>query len=91
MIRMDEMQFLGYAVTAIITLGAFFAVIQKMTQPINDLKVVIQELRDCISTLKTDNDTQNKRIDKQGEDIKNLNTRVDKLETKVSIYHHDDN
>ena len=87
---MGEMQFLGYAVTAVITLGAFLAVIQKLTQPINDLKVVIQELRDCISTLRTDNDNQNKRIDKHSDDIKELNTRVNKLETKVSIYHHDD-
>ena len=89
MIGMDEVQFLGYVVTAIITLGAFVAVIQKFTQPINDLKVVIQELRDCIATLKTDNDRQNRRIEKHDEELDKLHTRVDKIETKISIYHKD--
>ena len=65
---MDQTQFLGYLVTAIITLGAFVAVIQKLTQPINDLKVVIQELRDCINSLKTDNATQNRRLPLDGPD-----------------------
>ncbi len=87
---MSEVQFLGYAVTAIITLGAFVAVIQKLTQPINDLKVVIQELRDCISSLKTDNATQNKRIEKHGEEIDKLDKRVNNLEIKVDMYHQTD-
>lgn len=84
---MDEMQLIGYAVTAIITLGSFIAVVQKMTQPINDLKVVIQELRDCISSLKDDNATQNRRIDKHGEEIDKLDKRVGKIETKIEMYH----
>lgn len=84
---MNEMQLIGYAVTAIITLGGFIAVIQKFTQPINDLRVVIQELRDCINSLKTDNVTQNRRIEKHGEEIDKLEHRVDKLETKVDMYH----
>lgn len=86
---MSELEFLGYAVTALITLGSFIAVVQRMMQPISDLKVVIQELKDCISTLKTDNDRQTKRIEKHGEEIDKLNTRVDKIETKMSIYHKD--
>lgn len=84
---MDEMQLLGYAVTAIITLGAFVAVIQKLTQPINDLKVVIQELRDCISSLKNDNTIQNQRINKHGEEIDSLKSRVGTIETKIDMYH----
>ena len=84
---MEETQFLGYLVTAVITLGAFVAVIQKLTQPINDLKVVIQELRDCISSLKTDNATQNNRIEAQGKEIDDLKDRVGKVETKIDIYH----
>jgi chromosome segregation ATPase len=86
---MEETQFLGYLVTAIITLGAFVAVIQKLTQPINDLKVVIQELRDCISSLKTDNATQNRRIEEHGKEIDNLKDRVSKAETKISMYHNE--
>lgn len=84
---MDEMQFLGYLITAIITLGAFVAVIQKLTQPINDLKVVIQELRDCISSLKNDNATQNRRIEEHGKEIDELKGRMDKAETKIDLYH----
>lgn len=84
---MNETQFLGYAVTAIITLGAFIAVIQKLTQPINDLKVVIQELRDCISALKTDNATQNQRIEEHGKEINDLKDRMGKAETKIEMYH----
>lgn len=84
---MEETQFLGYLVTAIITLGAFIAVIQKLTQPINDLKVVIQELRDCISSLKTDNASQNQRLNEHGKDIEDLKDRMGRAETKIEMYH----
>jgi hypothetical protein len=84
---MEETQFLGYLVIAIITLGGFLTVIQKFTQPINDLKVVIQELRDCISSLKTDNANQNKRLDDQGKEIDLLKDRMGKCETKIEMYH----
>lgn len=87
---MEETQFLGYLVTAVITLGAFITVIQKLTQPINDLKVVIQELRDCIGSLKTDNATQNRRIEEHGKEIDTLKSRVDKVETKIDMYHKGD-
>lgn len=84
---MDEVQFLGYLVLAIITLGGFVAVIMKITQPINDLRVVVQELRDCINTLKNDNATQNKRLDEHGKDIDALKIEVGNLKTKVEMYH----
>lgn len=84
---MEDTQFLGYLVMAIITLGGFVTVIQKFTQPINDLKVVIQELRDCISSIKEDNATQNRRIDEHGKQIDALKDRVNKVETKVDLYH----
>ncbi len=84
---MDEAQFLGYLVMAIVTLGGFVTVVNRITQPINDLRVVVQELKDCISTLKTDNATQNRRLDEHGKDIDNLKVAVGNLETKVSMYH----
>lgn len=84
---MEDTQFLGYLVMAIITLGGFVTVIQKFTQPINDLKVVIQELRDCISSIKADNATQNRRIEEHGKQIDALKDRVGKVETKVDLYH----
>ena len=84
---MEDTQFLGYLVMAIITLGGFVTVIQKFTQPINDLKVVIQELRDCISSIKADNVAQNRRIEEHGKQIDALKDRVNKVETKVDLYH----
>ena len=84
---MDEAQFLGYLVMAIITLGAFMLVIQRMTQPINDLKVVIQELRDCISSIKEDNATQNKRIEEHDKAIGKLSAELTKVQTKIDLYH----
>lgn len=84
---MDEAQFLGYLVTAVITLGAFMLVIQRLTQPINDLKVVIQELRDCINALRNDSITQNKRLDEHSKAIDDLNMRLGKAEAKIDLYH----
>lgn len=80
---MDEMQLIGYIVTAVITLGGFIAVIVKFTQPINDLRVVIQKLNDAIDTLRNDNVTQNRRIEKHGEQIDNLSHRVSSIEARM--------
>lgn len=84
---MDQAQLIGYAVTIVITLGSFIAVIQKFTQPINELKIVIQKLNDNIDTLKTDNDTQNKRLDRHKEEIEDLQLRMNSLELKVKMFH----
>lgn len=91
---MDELKFLGYLVPAIVTLGGFIAVIMKFTQPINDLRVVIQKLNDMIDSLKNDSAAQTRRIEKHGdeidkhnEEINKLDTRVSKLETRVDMYH----
>lgn len=87
---MDETQFLGYLISAIITLGAFVAVIMKFTQPINDLRVVIQKLNDAIDSMKLDNDVQNRRIEKHGEQIDKLDRRVGKIETKIEMRRNDE-
>ena len=84
---MEEAQFLGYLVMAIITLGGFVAVIQKINQPINDLRVVVQELKDCIVSLKQDNENQNKRLDLHGKEIDELKVNVENLKTKMAMYH----
>ena len=84
---MTEAQIIGYVVMAIVTLGGFIVVIQKITQPINDLRLVVQELKDCIKSIKEDNLSQNKRLDKHGEEIDKLNNRVGNIETKIKIYH----
>lgn len=82
---MDNIQFIGTLISAVITLGAFVAVIMKFTQPINDLRVVIQKLNDTIDSLKKDNDTQNRRIEKHGEQIDKLDKRVGRIENKFDI------
>lgn len=84
---MGEEQFLGYLLLGIITLGAFVAVIMKFVQPINDLRVVIQKLNDTIDTLKSDNATQSRRLDRHGEQIDKLDHRLGKVETKIDMYH----
>lgn len=94
---MDDLQFLGNIVMAIITLGSFTAVIVKFIRPINDLRVVIQKLNDNIDNMKSDNEKQEKRMDKHDEDISRhdreigkLDSRVGKLETRVETYHKND-
>ena len=84
---MNDLQFLGYLVSAIITLGGFIAVIMKFVQPINDLRVVIQKLNDAIDALRNDNSQQNERIKKHGEEIDHLKERVGTVETKIKMYH----
>ena len=86
---MDEMQIIGIVVSAIITLGSFIAVIMKFTQPINDLRIVIQKLNDNIDSMKKDSDSHEKRITKHGEEIDKLDGRVGKLETRMDLYHPD--
>lgn len=86
---MEEVQLIGYAVLAIITLGSFIGVIWKFTQPINDLKIVIQKLNDNLDAMKKVSDNHEKRLDKHDERCDDLDHRVGKLETKVHIYHND--
>lgn len=83
----EEALLIGYAVLALITLGSFVGLVLKFTQPINELRVVIQKLNDNIDTLKSDNTNHSKRLDKHGEQIDKLDNRVGKLETKMNIYH----
>ena len=84
---MDNYQFLGYVITAIVTLGAFIAVISKFTKPLNDLRVVIQRLNDSIDALKNADDRHGKKIEEHDHKIDKLDHRVDKLETRVDMYH----
>ena len=86
---MNDATILGNAVLVIITLGSFITLIVKFTQPINDLKIVMQELRDCIEHLRNDNVVQNKRIEKHGIEIDELKGRMQKVETKIEMYHKD--
>ena len=91
---MDEMQMLGYIVTAVITLGAFYGVIQKFTQPINELRVVIQKLLDNMESMEKSDQDRDEKIEKQGDELRehgkeigDLKSRVGKMETRMDIYH----
>ena len=53
----------------------------------NDIFNIIDELVPRSYALKNDNANQNKRIEKHGEEIDQLDKRVGKLENKVEIYH----
>ena len=86
-VTMNQPEFIGYLILALVTLGSFIAVIQRFTQPINELKVVIQELKDCIKEITKDNDTQNKRLDRHREEIEDLQRRTSKIETRIEMYH----
>ena len=84
---MNEAQMIGYAVLAIITLGSFIAIVSKYTQPINDLKIVIQELKDCVHNLKEMNTTINGRLDVHGHRLDDIEKKLMTLETRMNMYH----
>ena len=73
----DEALLLGYAISAIL----------KFTQPINQLNIAIQELRDLIAGIKESNEEQKQRIREHGRQINSLASRMDRLETKVDLIH----
>lgn len=83
---MGDAEFLGYLVSATITLGGFMAVMAKFIQPINDLRIVIQKLNDTIDAIKEDILSQGMRIEKHGSQIDELNNRVGKIETKIDMH-----
>ena len=83
---MDDVVLIGYAVTAVVVLGGFIGVIMKFTQPINDLRVVIQKLNDKIDSMIDDENELKVRVGKHGEEINELKTSVVKLETKVGMH-----
>ena len=59
-------------------------VVMKFVQPSNELRVVIQKHNDAIDTLTRDNQEQNNRINKHGEQIEDLNTRVTSIESNMN-------
>lgn len=86
---MNETLLIGYAVTAVVILGGFIAVVQKFTQPINDLKVVIQRLIDTMDNLEKANANQNKRLDRHGQEIDELKGEVSEIKIKMKMYHNE--
>lgn len=83
---MGETEFLGYLVMSVVTLGGFIGVIHKMTQPVNDLKVVIQELKDCVKALRDQNATHTKQLETLEDNVHELSHRIGAIETTIEIY-----
>ena len=86
---MNEMEFLGTLISAVITLGGFIAVIVKFTQPINDLRVVIQKLNDKLDTLEKQSDTQIEKVNRIDGRVDKLENRVGTIETQMKFFHKD--
>lgn len=82
---MDDVLLIGYAVTAVVILGGFIGIIMKFTQPINDLRVVIQKLNDKIDSMIEDANELKTRVSAHGKEIDDLGTRVCKIETRIDI------
>ena len=82
---MDDVILIGYAVTAVVVLGGFIGVIMKFTQPINDLRVVIQKLNDKIDSMIEDANELKTRVGEHGKEIDALGTRVCKIETRINL------
>lgn len=83
---MRDVEFLGYLISALITLGGFIGIVIKFTQPINDLRVVIQKLNDTIDSLKDNVLVHDKRIETHGKQIDELTNRVGKMEIKMDMH-----
>ena len=87
---MDDVVLIGYAVTAVVVLGGFIGVIMKFTQPINDLRVVIQKLNDKIDSIIADANELKIRVGEHGKEIDALGTRVCKIETRIDLENKND-
>lgn len=83
---MPEAQLIGYAVLAIITLGSFVAIVNKINQPINELRVVIQELKDCIKDITKENARHTARLDKHRDQIEILQRDVAEIKSMINIF-----
>lgn len=95
---MDQAQIIGTVMIGLAAIVALIVSINSLIKPIKDfkdgfiasigeLKIAIQDLKNCVSGLKEMNTVINKRLEKHGEEIDELKRRVDKLETKMSMYH----
>lgn len=73
---MEENQAIAYIVLGLLTVGSLFGSFLKFTKPINDLNMNIIKLNATIETLLKNEEIQNKRLDKHGEEIDELKSLV---------------
>lgn len=85
---MDSAQIIGYVVLAIISLGSFVTILNKINQPINELRVVIQELKDCIKDINKENARHTNRLDKHRDQIAQLEKDVAEMKSMLKVIQH---
>ena len=83
---MEQSQIIGYVVLAAITLGSFVTMINRITQPINELRIVIQELKDCIKDITKENAFHAQRLDRHRTQIETLEKDVAEIKFKMDMY-----
>lgn len=88
---MAEAQVVGLIIGAVVLIGSFVAlvvkILNKFTEPINELRIVIQRLDDTLRTLTSDIESIRRRVDNHGEQIDKIAIDLQTLNTKVSMYH----
>lgn len=88
---MDEAQIIGCIILAAVTIGSFLTMVLKavgkITQPINELRVVIQELKDCIKDITKENAFHTELLDRHRKQIEELQMDVMELKHTIDMYH----
>lgn len=87
---MEQAQLIGYGVIALSTILGFIVTVLKFIQPINELRIVIQELKDCIKNIIKDNARHTERLDKQRDQIEQLQKDVVEIKLMMNVYHKED-
>jgi hypothetical protein len=87
---MEQAQLIGYGVIALSTILGFIVTVLKFIQPINELRIVIQELKDCINNIIKDNARHTERLDKQRDQIEQLQKDVVEIKLMMNVYHKED-
>jgi uncharacterized protein YybS (DUF2232 family) len=88
--KMEQAQLIGYGVIALSTILGFIVTVLKFIQPINELRIVIQELKDCINNIIKDNARHTERLDKQRDQIEQLQKDVVEIKLMMNVYHKED-
>ena len=84
---MEQAQMIGYFVIAGGAVLTFVFSVNKLTEPMNELKLAIQKLSDSIDHLLKEQETLKDRISNHGREIDELRSKVGNLEIKVEMYH----
>ena len=87
---MEQAQLIGYGVIALSAIIGFVVTVLKFVQPINELRVVIQELKDCINNIIKDNTRHTQRLDKHRDQIEELQKDVVEIKLMMNVYHKED-